>query len=215
MFVPDAFKLSDPAIIEEVIEGYDFALLVTARPGAAPVASHIPVIFEPENGPHGRLLGHLARANPQWRDLASLAAEGGEALVIFQGPHAYVSPRWYGASTPQVPTWNYLAVHAYGPPRLIEGLEPLRDLLDRLAAKQEAGEPNPWRLDDQPEDFIAGMARGIVGFEIPVSRLDAKAKLSQNKASEAARGAAAALATQDDPLARETARHMTALLDRD
>ncbi|HSR71788.1 MAG TPA: FMN-binding negative transcriptional regulator, partial [Kiloniellales bacterium] len=132
MYVPEVFALRDSEAIAAVLRDHGFAVLVT--PGeAAPTASHLPFLFDPARGDHGVLRAHMARANPQWRALERLQAEGGEALVVFQGPHAYVSPRWYGDG-PAVPTWNYLAVHVYGRPRLIEEPAALRALLADLVA---------------------------------------------------------------------------------
>ena len=210
MFIPPVFELKDPATIREIVEGYDFGLLVTAT-GDKPEASHLPFLYDPEAGPKGTLVAHMARANPQWRGFAALAESGGEALAIFQGPHAYVSPRFYDSNKPNVPTWNYLAVHAYGQPRLIEEPEALRALLERLSAKQEDGRPEPWSPGELPGDFMDKMMTGIVGFEMPIARLEAKAKLNQNKPREQMISAMKALEDQGDPLARATAARMKAL----
>ncbi len=193
MYTPKPFRLEDPADVEAVIRQNSFGLLVTALPGAPPQATHLPFLFEAEAGPRGRLLGHMARANPQWRDFEALAAGAGEALVVFQGAHGYVSPAWYGPG-PAVPTWNYLAVHLYGPPRALEAPDQVRALLDRLVAAHEAGFDPPWRLDTQEPRYLEAMTRGIVAFEVPVARLDAKAKLSQNRPEADRRQVAAALA---------------------
>lgn len=206
MYVPEAFRLDDADAIAEIAEAYAFALLVTAADGV-PAATHLPVIYEPEGGPHGRLLGHLARPNPQAEALARLAETGGEALVVFQGPHAYVSPTWYGDDQ-QVPTWNYLAVHAYGAPRLIDGEGEVRALLQRLTVRYESHRARPWTMDMLPEALM----RGIVAFEMPVARLEAKAKLNQNKPEEARRGAVAGLEGEGDAGAAELAAWMRRLV---
>jgi transcriptional regulator len=140
-------------------------------------------------------LGHIARANPQVADLD----RGGEALAIFLGPHAYVSPTWYTAG-PAVPTWNYTAVHAYGEVRAIRDPAWLRDMVGRLSERHEAREPTlPWRMQDLPETYLAGMLNGIVGIELAVSRLEGKFKLSQNRPmADRPRIAAALAARQDD-----------------
>jgi transcriptional regulator len=151
----------------------------------------------------------MARANPQWRDFEELAKEDGEALVVFQGPHAYISPSWYGAG-PAVPTWNYTAVHAYGRPHIVEDPARVRAILEQLVAVQESALDPPWTLDSQTDKYLSGMMRGIVAFEIPIERLEAKAKLGQNKSAAQAAGAAAALARSEDPMARETAALMRA-----
>ena len=122
MYVPDPYALHDQAAIAGLLQRHSFALLVTAA-GGAPQANHLPFLYDPGRGPKGTLTAHLARANPQAAELERLAAEGGQALVVFQGPHAYVSPRWYRTSQ-AVPTWIYLAVHAYGTPEIVA--EPAR-----------------------------------------------------------------------------------------
>ena len=136
MVVPDPFALHDQAAIAGRLRRHGFALLVTAADGA-PQASHLPFLYQPGHGPKGRLTARLARANPQAAELERLAAEGGEALVVFQGLHAYVSPRWYGAS-PAVPTWNYLAVHAYGTPEIVAQPARVRAVLERPAEERLA-----------------------------------------------------------------------------
>jgi len=208
VYVPKDFLLSDRARIFEVMRRHDFALLVTA-PAGGPSASHLPFLLDGDAGQWGTLIAHMARANPQWRDFEELAKEDGEALVVFQGPHAYISPSWYGAG-PAVPTWNYTAVHAYGRPQIIEDPARVRAILERLVAVQESRLDPPWTLDSQTEKYLSGMMRGIVAFEIPIERLEAKAKLGQNKSAAQAAGAAAALARSDDPMARETAALMRA-----
>jgi transcriptional regulator len=192
MYVPKHFALDDPGRIAEVLRRFDFALLVSAVEGRAPVATHLPFVFDGGRGAKGTLSAHMARANPHWRDLAKLAEAGGEALVTFSGPHAYISPSWYGPGD-AVPTWNYVAVHATGVPRLIEDPAAVRALLTELIAIHEVDRAVPWSLADQDKAFLARMQRSIVAFEIPVARLEAKAKLSQNKEPSVRRSVAAAL----------------------
>ena len=171
MYVPKAFREDDVARLHGFLRAWSFALLVTDVDGE-PVATHLPLVLDERAAPDGRLIGHVARPNPQWR-----AFDGRrQALAIFSGPHAYVSPTWY-ATAPAVPTWNYAAVHAYGRPRVLEGLDATRDAVARLVAVHDPA----WRLADQPADFIAGMLRGIVAFEMPIERLEGKLKLSQNR----------------------------------
>lgn len=179
MYVPKDFALEDPERIAEVIRRFNFALLITAAPGRAPMATHLPFMYDPARGPHGTLIAHMARANPHWRDLPDLAAAGVDALAVFSGPHGYITPSWYGPGD-AVPTWNYVAVHAYGTPRLIEDA-PLRPMLEALVAAHEAGAAAPWSLAGNSEDFTARMERGIAAFEIELTRVEAKAKLSQNR----------------------------------
>jgi transcriptional regulator len=172
MYLPEHFRADDPTELARFIQDHAFATLVSQHQGA-PYASHLPVLFEPQAGAHGRLLGHMARANPQWQTLA----DNPEVLVIFQGPHAYVSPTLY--STPGVPTWNYATVHVYGTPRLMDDPATLGEWVDRLTAQYEAGSPAPWRhTDTERRPRLLGM---IVGFEIAVTRVEGKFKLSQNR----------------------------------
>jgi len=187
MYVPEAFRLDDRALVSEVLRAFDFALLITAPEGRAQ-ASHLPFIYEPDEGPEGTLYAHMARPNPQWRDFAALAESGGEALVVFQGPHSYISPTWYASEQPNVPTWNYIA-------------------------RQEAGLTPAWSTAGLTEKFMDGMQRGLVAFRIPVARLEAKAKLSQNNTAAQLGAAAAVLEQAEAPLARETGAWMRRALE--
>ena len=210
MYVPEVFRLEDAAAAAAVVWDNSFGLLVTVSAQGRPQASHLPFLFEETaGGVQGRLLGHLARANPQRHDLEALAASGGEALVVFQGAHGYVSPSWYEPG-PAVPTWNYLAVHLYGRPRIIEAAAEVEALLGRLVEDHEAGAASPWRMEGQDPKYLARMRRGILAFEIPVARLEAKAKLSQNKSATDRRRVAEALDAAQDPLARALAAEMRA-----
>lgn len=213
MYVPEAFRLSDRARLAEVMRAYDFALLVTAPDGRAQ-ASHLPFLYEPDEGPEGTLYAHMARANPQWRDFAALAGQGGAALVVFQGPHSYISPAWYASEQPNVPTWNYVAIHAYGLPAVIEAPAEARALLERLVARQEAGLEPAWSTAGLSEKFMEGMLRGLVAFRIPVARLEAKAKLSQNKTAAQLAAATAVLEAATTAPARETGAWMRAALEQ-
>lgn len=217
MYVPEAFRLDDRACVAEVLRAYDFALLITAPEGKAQ-ASHLPFLYEPPQGtpgegPQGTLYAHMARPNPQWRDFAALAECVGEALVVFQGPHSYISPTWYASEQPNVPTWNYVAVHAYGLPEVIEDAAGTRALLERMVARQEAGLTPPWSTAELTEKYLDGMQRGLVAFRIPVARLEAKAKLSQNKTAAQLAAATAVLERAEAPLARETGAWMRRALD--
>ncbi|HJU16546.1 MAG TPA: FMN-binding negative transcriptional regulator, partial [Stellaceae bacterium] len=195
VYLPPVFSEARPEVLAAHIERYDFGTLISHGEGGLQ-ASRVP--FLAERTPDGLLLnGHLARANPQ---VAHLAA-GGEVLAVFAGPHAYVSPTWYQAG-PSVPTWNYADVHAYGTVRLIAEEAPLRALLQRLSERHERGNPAPWRMEDQPEDYLAGMIRGIVGFAIAVTRLEGKYKLSQNRPAADRPRIIAALAGRGDEEAR-------------
>jgi transcriptional regulator len=177
MYMPRAFSVTDQQILHQFIDQHSFATLVSTLDGK-PFASHLPLLLERTRSAQGALLGHVARANPHWR-----AFDGKqEALAIFQGPHAYVSPSWY-STAPAVPTWNYTAVHAYGVPQVLADEQAFSELLDRLIAYHEAGMPTPWS-GELPADFRARLMQGIVGFVMPIERLEGKFKLSQNRSQE-------------------------------
>ena len=201
VYLPPLFNEARPEVLAAHIERHDFGMLVS-HDETGLQASRIPFLLARE-GAALALQGHLARANPQ---VAQLAA-GGEVLAVFAGPHAYVSPTWYQAG-PSVPTWNYADVHAYGTVRLIAEEAWLRDLLHRLSERHERGNPAPWRMADQPADYLAMMLRGIVGFEIAVTRLEGKYKLSQNRPAEDRPRIIAALEERGDEEARAVARLM-------
>jgi transcriptional regulator len=204
MYTPAAFAATDTAGLHDLIEAHGFGTLVSAE-ADGPVATHLPFLVERARGSRGTLVCHMARANPQWRALG-----GTTCLAIFLGPHGYISPGWY-ASAPAVPTWNYAAVHAYGHARVIEDESALREIVAKLAARHEAGRPQPWSLDRTPEEFVRGMLRAIVGIEIEIERLEGKHKLGQNRPAADRRGVLAALSASDRPgdreLANYTARH--------
>jgi transcriptional regulator len=169
VFIPPPFRVEDRETLYAFMERYGFATLVSDC-GGVPFASHVPLLLDRDGGV---LLGHLARGNPQWE-----AFGGAEALAVFSGPHAYVSPSWYAAA-PAVPTWNYAAVHAYGTPRLLPP-DRTREVVDRTVRKYEAGRPEPWP-NDLPEEYRRGLLAGVVGFEVPITRVEGKFKLGQNR----------------------------------
>jgi len=175
VYIPSHFAEPRAAVLGEFMRNHNFGVLVSTGE-AGLIASHIPFLYDAEPGPHGTLWGHLARGNPQLRELGP----GREALAIFEGPHGYISPRWY-ATHPAVPTWNYSIVHAYGTVEPIDDVAVLERLVARLADYHEAGAETPWRLADQPEKYRQGMLRGISGFAIRLTRLEGKFKLSQNR----------------------------------
>ena len=200
MYVPSSFARTDPAELFAFIEAHSFGLLVSTRDGA-PFASHLPLLLDRRAGPHGTLVGHMARANPQWRDL-----DGRPVLAVFSGPHAYVSPSWYGAEG-VVPTWNYVAVHATGTFRVTDDPDEVTAIVADTVETYERGMPTPWRLDAGAE-YVRRLADGIVGFRVAVERLEGKWKLSQNHPAERREKVAAALAAAGDPDARAVARLM-------
>ncbi len=206
MYIPRYFQLEDHEAIAAVLRDHSFGTLVTTFDGE-PQATHLPFVFDPDRGQYGTLVSHMARANPQWQQFARYGPEGGMALAIFQGPHSYISPTWYGDTDPAVPTWNYVAVHAYGRPVILDDPSAVRALLDQLVDKNEADLDPPWKLS-QADDYVERMIGAIVAFEIPLERLDAKAKLSQNKSDEMRLGAADALEAQGWPDSAAVARLM-------
>ncbi len=193
VYLPKHFIEADPAVLADIMERNSFATLITHGADGL-IASQLPFMYERGVGAQGTLLCHLARPNPQVADLKA----GREALVVFAGPNAYVSPSWY-EKKPAVPTWNYVAVHAYGTPRAIEGEAELIRLVGDLAERHEGGRAAPWRLADEPADYAKGMVRGIIGFAIPVTRLEGKLKLSQNRSAADRGRVIAALRGENDP----------------
>lgn len=199
MYLPPHFEETDRETLYGVIRDNNFGLLITAVDGA-PFATHLPFLLEGD-----RLVAHMARANPQWSGFE----QGGEALCVFQGPHGYVSPRWY-AGTRLVPTWNYVAVHIYGRPRIVADPAAVRDQQARLVAAHEAGAEKPWTMDGLPESYVTGQLRAIVTFEMPIERIEGKFKLNQNRTAEDRVGVVAALRRSARPGDNELAELMAA-----
>ncbi len=207
MYLPKHFAEPDLARLHDLIEARVFGLLIVVRDGA-PDMAHIPFVLDRGAGSHGMLRGHFARPNPIWR-----AFDGAlEARAVFSGPDTYVSPDWY-ESLHQVPTWNYIAVHAWGRPKALNGAADVRRALDDLSARNEARIPGkkPWTVDKLPAEVYDKMTRAIVAFEMPIARIEGKWKLSQNRAEADRRGVVAQLETLDDPNARAIARAMRKL----
>lgn len=207
MYLPSAFRQDDLAELHAQIQASPFALLTSA--GAAGVqASHLPLLLAPDEGEFGTLYGHFARANPHWRDLQG----GAEALAVFSGPDAYISPGWYPAKAEHgkvVPTWNYIAVHARGPVELIEEPERLLQIVSRLSDQHESGRERPWAVSDAPREYIDSMLRAIVGFALPIRRLEGKWKLGQNRSAADQAGVRDGLASSPSPRDRELATRMS------
>ena len=199
MYIPPAFRVDDPGKIQR----HSFATLIT-HDGTAPFASHLPMLFRPDAGGRGTLVSHMARANPQWRHFAS----GGEALAIFHGPHSYISPSWY-ATGPAVPTWNYAAVHACGVPVIISEHERVVALLRELVSTYEAAFEQPWP-GDLPDEYRDKLMQGIVAFEIPITRIEGKFKLGQNRPAADVQGVFDVLSRADDADSRALAELMRA-----
>lgn len=202
MYIPPAFREDDPAILLQLMRDTRLSTLVTAT-AAGPIGTPLPLFFDPDEGEHGTLYGHLARANPQWQ-----AEPIGDAMAIFMGDDAYVSPSWYAAKQEHhkvVPTWNYEAVHAYGPVEFFEDPARLLDAVTRLTNLHEGAMVTPWQVDDAPPAFVQAQLRGIVGVRLAIRRLEGKRKLSQNRPAADRAGVARALADSPDPVDRRIA----------
>jgi transcriptional regulator len=192
VYVPSLFNEDRIDVLHDAIRAAGLATLVTLTKDGL-IASHVPLLLHPEPAPYGTLIGHLARPNPQARGAI------GEALVIFQGPDAYITPSWYATKRETgkvVPTWNYVAIHAAGPIEFFDDADRLLDVVTRLTEKHEGARPAPWAVSDAPADFVQGMLRGIVGFAIPLTRLEGKWKMSQNRPAEDRAGVVAGLAAE-------------------
>jgi transcriptional regulator len=203
MYVPPAFRDDDLASIHATIDQARLSHLVTATAEGL-VATPLPMFLVRDEGPHGTLYGHVARANPQWK-LASL----GEAMALFLGPDAYISPNWYPTKQEThkvVPTWNYVAVHAYGPVEFFDDADRLRDIVTRLTNLHERDSATPWAVSDAPELFVAAQLRAIVGLRLPITRLEGKRKMSQNRSAEDRAGVTAALGSSERASDREVAK---------
>lgn len=193
MYIPPAFQETRLEVLHEVMRAYSFATLVSPGENGL-VATHLPLLLDASRGPQGTLIGHLARANPHWLSWR----EGQEVLAIFQGPHAYISPSWY--TTPiAVPTWNYVAIHAYGRPTLIEDHAGLYRIVEETVRTYEAQFDYAWSLDSRAE-FAEKLLKNIVGFEIEITRIEGKFKLNQNRSRADQEGVVAGLMQQHDPL---------------
>lgn len=206
MYCPSAFRQDDLATLHQQIQASGLALLSSAGEQGLQ-ASHLPLLLEPHEGEFGTLYGHFARANPQWRDLAT----GTEALVVFSGADGYVHPGWYPAKAEHgkvVPTWNYIAVHAWGQAEVFDDPERLLRLVSRLSDRHEQGRARPWAVSDAPRAYIDAMLRAIVGFALPIRRIEGKWKLSQNRSASDQAGVRAGLAESVRASDRELAQQM-------
>jgi transcriptional regulator len=179
MYTPKYHALIDVATMLTHIAEHPLGSWVCTAPSQL-IANHIPFVFDAQSGTHGRLLGHVSRANPVWRELAS----GAPSVVMFMGPHAYITPSWYPGKHQHgkvVPTWNYVTVHAHGVARAIEDTVWILDVISRLTDAQESRRPVPWKVSDAPLAFIEKMLRAVVGIEITIERLEGRLKVSQDE----------------------------------
>ncbi|ORB68501.1 FMN-binding negative transcriptional regulator [Mycolicibacterium tusciae] len=206
MYIPSFNRIDDDGEIRRFVAAARSAEFVTVHPDGVPVATLLPIMWEGDV-----VLAHMAKANPQWKSIAP----GSPALLISSGPQAYVSPSWYAAKAEHgrvVPTWNYSAVHLSGTVRVHEDREWLRDVVTRLTGVHEDVRSEPWHVSDAPERYIDGQLGGIVGLEIAVTRVEGKAKLSQNRSEADRRGVIKGLLEEQDYEAAKVAAAMDTAL---
>lgn len=207
MYVPKHFDEPRIETLHQLIRAHPLATLVM-HSSAGLDANHIPLLLAAEPGPFGHLSGHIARANPLWRDMPSEK----DVLAIFQGPEAYVTPSWYPSKAENgraVPTWNYAVVHAHGTLRVIDDATWLRTHLEQATAQHEGAFPSPWQMSDAPDDYIEAMLGAVIGIEIHITRLTGKFKLSQNQPARNREGVIIGLGQTATPAALAMAAAMT------
>lgn len=194
MYTPPAFREDDPSTLRQIMREARLSTLVTPTLEGLQ-ATPLPLFLDETEGEHGVLYGHLAKANPQWK-----SAPTGEALAIFMGPDAYITPSWYASKREHgkvVPTWNYAAVHAYGPVEFFEDETRLLQAVTRLTNLHETPRQQPWAVADAPEPFIKSQLKGIVGMRLTITRIEGKQKMSQNRPEADRQGVAAGLAESE------------------
>lgn len=202
MYTPPAFRDDDTESLRATMRAARLANLVTAT-ADGPLVTPLPLFLDESEGEHGVIYGHLAKANPQWR-----VPPVGEGLAIFMGPDAYVTPAWYATKEETgkvVPTWNYVTVHAHGPIEFFHDADRLLDAVTRLTNLHEGPRAKPWAVSEAPAEFIAAQLRSIVGLRMPITRLEGKRKMSQNRNATDRAGVAAGLAASERACDREVA----------
>jgi transcriptional regulator len=202
MYIPPAFRDDDKESIRATIHAARLATLVTATAEGL-LATPLPLYLDESEGEHGVIYGHVAKANPQWRVSAQ-----GDGLAMFMGPDAYVTPAWYQTKQETgkvVPTWNYVAVHAYGPVEFFEDADRLLEIVTRLTNLHEGGRAGPWAVSDAPADFIQSQLKGIVGLRMPIGRLEGKRKMSQNRNAADRAGVVSGLSSSERASDRDVA----------
>jgi transcriptional regulator len=206
LYTPTPFAMQDRAAIARLMHEHSFATLVTPA-APEPLVSHLPLLLVPGCEPHGTLLGHFARANPHWQHVREV-----QSIAVFHGPHAYVSPSWYGEPDRMVPTWNYATVHAHGLLEIVDDVVEARGIIAALVQRFEAARATPWtfKRDERERDILMA---AIVPFRMRIRRVDAKFKLSQNRSSDDRARVIAALRGEDYPEARQTADWMQRYTD--
>ena len=206
MYRPNAYREDRIDVMQSFIAAHPFAAIATPSHDGV-LVDHAPLVLLPDEGPNGTLIGHLARANPHWKQLGAAST----SVAIFQGSNAYVTPSWYPnkhETGKDVPTWNYVAVHAHGTIETFDDPDALLDMLERLTSRHEAGRTDPWHVADAPPDYIRQQLRGIVGLRMRIERLEGKWKLSQNREARDRAGAKAGLAASPAHGDREVAALM-------
>ena len=198
MYTPAQFKVSDLPTLHADMERWNFATLITPDADGGPQVTHLPLLLDRDCGRFGVLAGHMAKANPHWRAFSRSV----ESLAIFHGPHGYISPRWYDSEI-AVPTWNYVAVHAFGTPRLVEGTDGMAAHLNALIRHHEGTGTEAWQSDMLPADTFGALLNGIMCFEMRIARIEGKAKLGQNRSRADVLGAIRGLQATDAEANRE------------
>jgi transcriptional regulator len=196
MYVPKEFSEHRIEVLHGAIREAGLATLVSSTGSGGFSITHLPLLLDPEPAPYGTLLGHVARANPHWREAI------GPAVAIFLGPDAYITPNWYETKRTTgrvVPTWNYVAIHAHGTPTFFDDPDRLLTIVRRLTDKQEGGRAAPWSVHDAPSEFVQKQLSFIVGFAMPITALEGKYKMSQNRPAADREGVVQGLAAEGQP----------------
>jgi transcriptional regulator len=212
MYTPKDFIVDDLPTLHADMQRNSFAALVTLT-SAGLIATHLPILLDADRGPCGTVLGHVSRANLQWQQTNPTT----EALLIFSGPDTYVTPNWYPAKQEThrvVPTWNYAAIHAYGTLTFFEDPERLRHIVTRLTDLHESTFPTPWKVTDAPTNYIDGQLKAIIGFELPISRIEGKRKFNQNRSAADQSGVVEGLRSLNDPTKSAVADYMQSLTEK-
>lgn len=205
MYIPKPFKQVDIQPLLDTMKANPFGTVISIHEGF-PFLSHLPLLIETRESDKVVLVGHMARPNPQWKHFC----EGTEVTTIFHGPHTYITPSWYSDPKNDVPTWNYTVVHAYGTPKIIDDFDGIESILNKSVDEFERLEPSPWKLQ-LSEDLKRNLVRGIVGFEIEVTRLEGKFKLSQNRTIEDRLGVMQGLSRRTDEMSKKVLDSMATL----
>lgn len=207
MYTPPSFVVDDLETLHDFIQAHSFGVLTSVQ-NKTPVASHLPLLLERNSSDRGTLVGHMARANPQWQTAADT-----EVLIVFHGPHAYISPSWFGDKN-VVPTWNYVAVHVYGTLKIENDPHELHDIVRRYVNSYEATMPTPWELESAEDSFVTPLVEAIVGFRITIDRIEGKSKLNQNHSAARQQNVVNGLRQRDSPGDVEIADLMQRTLDK-